>query len=56
MSKKVSEERIRQVHKKATIIKPRVGCVKTSVYDLPANEHTYGFSKVKDPEGAGECN
>ena len=28
--------------KKSTIIKDRIGCVRTSTYDLPAESFTYG--------------
>jgi len=48
------EERIRQVPKKSTIVKSRVGCVKTTTYNLPGADHTYGYSPAPDPEGAGD--
>jgi hypothetical protein len=48
------EERIRQVPKKCTIMKSRVGCVKTSAYNLPAPDHVYGYTPPPDPEGAGD--
>jgi len=38
--------------KKATLIKARVGCVKTTVYDLPKNpNHVYGAKSVSGEEG-----
>lgn len=38
--------------KKATLVKARVGCVKTSVYDLPKNVgHVYGMKSVSGEEG-----
>jgi len=39
--------------KKRTIIKDRVGCVRTSTYDLPANGHAYGMKYPAATEGAG---
>jgi len=51
---KLMEERIRQVPKKCTIMKPRIGCVKTTAYNLPAADHTYGYSPPSDAEGAGD--
>ena len=46
--------RIRQVPKKSTIVKSRVGCVKTTTYNLPNADHTYGYSPAPDAEGAGD--
>lgn len=41
--------------KKRTIIKDRVGCVKTSVYDLPQESFTYGSKAYEEgAEGAGD--
>lgn len=38
--------------KKATMVKPRVGCVRTSVYNLPTNpQHVYGMKSVSGEEG-----
>lgn len=41
--------------KKRTIMKDRVGCVRTTVYDLPAEQFVYGL-KANDleAEGAGD--
>lgn len=41
--------------RKRTMIKSRVGCVKTSTYNLPASSHVYGYKQPSDPEGAGAC-
>lgn len=40
--------------KRSTLVRTRVGCVKTTTYDLPDPDHTYGYVKPEDPEGAGE--
>jgi len=48
------EERIRQVPKKCTIVKSRLGVVKTSCYNLPDSNHTYGYKPPDDIEGAGD--
>lgn len=40
--------------KKRTIIKDRVGCVKTSTYDLPKDGFSYGRKSIEGVEGAGE--
>jgi len=40
--------------KKRTIIKDRVGCVKTSTYDLPKDGFSYGRKSVEGVEGAGD--
>jgi hypothetical protein len=50
----IMEERIRQVPKKCTIMKARVGCVKTSAYHLPPPDHTFGYTPASDAEGAGD--
>ena len=43
------------VPKKATLVKARVGCVKTSVYDLPKDpQHTYGMKSVSGEEGVNK--
>ena len=39
---------------KRTLIKDRVGAVRTSSYDLPATEHIYGKEVKRDDEGAGK--
>mmetsp|Transcript_23286 Transcript_23286/g.22441 ORF Transcript_23286/g.22441 Transcript_23286/m.22441 type:complete len:234 (+) Transcript_23286:182-883(+) len=39
--------------RKRTMIKDRVGCVRTSTYSLPTGNHTYGYKQPSDPEGAG---
>lgn len=41
------------VVKKRTIVKDRVGCVRTSTYSLPAEGHTYGAPTPEHGEGAG---
>ncbi len=41
--------------RKRTMIKDRVGCVRTSTYSLPTGNHTYGYKQPSDPEGAGAC-
>ena len=40
--------------KRPTLVKSRIGCVKGSTRDLPPPDHTYGYSRPEDPEGAGE--
>jgi hypothetical protein len=37
-----------------TLIKDRVGCVRTSVYDLPENNFSYGKPNIQGAEGAGD--
>ena len=39
--------------KKRTMIKDRVGMVRTTSYDLPGKRHVYGKAEVKDSEDAG---
>lgn len=39
--------------KKCTIVKDRVGCVKTSTYNLPPSNHTYGMKTPDNTEGCG---
>ena len=39
--------------KKCTIVKDRVGCVKTSTYSLPPTNHTYGMKMPDNTEGCG---
>ena len=41
--------------RKRTMIKNRVGCVRTSTYSLPQGNHVYGYKQPTDPEGAGAC-
>jgi len=50
----MSSELASHIVKKRTIIKDRVGCVRTSTYNLPPANHTYGMKTVDAPEGAGE--
>lgn len=38
---------------KRTMVKDRVGCVKTSTFSLPQGDHVYGLKRPNDPEGAG---
>lgn len=41
--------------KKSFLVKDRVGCVKTTVYDLPEDpSHVYGYSKPPDEMRCGE--
>lgn len=40
--------------KRPTLVKTRVGCVKGTTRDLPPPDHTYGYSRPEDPEGAGD--
>lgn len=40
--------------KKRTIIKDRVGCVRTSTYDLPPSGYTYGMKMAEGAEGCGD--
>ena len=41
--------------KKRTLMKDRVGVVRTSTYNLPNNPtYTYGYSNPKDAEGSGD--
>ena len=35
------------------MVKNRVGCVRTSTYNLPQHGHVYGYKQPSDPEGAG---
>ncbi len=39
--------------KKETMVKSRVGCVKSCVHQLPDANHTYGAKRIPDIEGAG---
>lgn len=41
------------VTKRRTMIKDRVGCVRSSVMDLPPSDHVYGRKLPTDQEGAG---
>lgn len=41
------------LQKKRTMIKDRVGCVRSSTFDLPTTSHVYGKERIKDAEGAG---
>ena len=41
--------------KKSFLVKDRVGCVRTSTFDLPENpEHVYGYSKPPDAMRCGK--
>jgi len=42
--------------KKRTIIKDRVGCVRTSTYHLPGENHVFGAPTQMADEGAAEGN
>lgn len=46
----MSSDHPTHVVKKRTIIKDRIGCTRTSTYDLPADDFTYG----KKSEDTGE--
>jgi len=41
------------VIKKRTMIKDRVGCCRTSTYNLPAEGHIFGMKSPEQLEGAG---
>lgn len=48
-------EHVIHLPKKRTIIKDRVGCVRTSTYDLPGgDDYTYGHKNERGVEGAGD--
>lgn len=42
------------LQKKRTMIKDRVGCVRSSPYSLPPEGHTYGIKMPENPEKAGD--
>lgn len=42
------------ITKKSTIVKARVGCVKTSTYDLPHANHVYGKPHEEDEVGVAD--
>jgi hypothetical protein len=44
----------RGLAKKRTMVKDRVGCVRSTTRSLPEPSHTYGMKSPPDPEGAGE--
>ena len=44
----------REVYKKRTMVKDRVGMVRAPCYDLPPDGFVYGKKNEKDAEGAGE--
>ena len=54
MGRKPIDEDQLDIPKRCTLIKHRVGIVKSSVYDLPDKGYTYGKPRKQDPEGAGE--
>ena len=41
------------IQKKRTMMKDRVGCVRQSTYNLPAEGHTYGMKTPELNEGVG---
>lgn len=41
------------IQKKRTMMKDRVGCVRASTYNLPAEGHSYGMKTVQADEGVG---
>lgn len=47
-------EHPQHVVKKRTIIKDRIGCVRTSTYNLPTEPHSFGMKSPEGYEGAGE--
>lgn len=49
----LSSSKASHLPKRPTLVRTRVGCVKASTYDLPAPDHTYGYSRPEDPEGVG---
>lgn len=42
------------INKRRTMIKDRVGCVRTTTRNLPEGGHVYGMKSPPDPEGAGD--
>jgi hypothetical protein len=42
------------IPKKRTMVKDRIGCPKTTTYDLPEGEFVFGKPRDPDPENAGE--
>lgn len=50
----MSLEHPSHVVKKRTIIKDRVGCVRTSTYHLPPDDYTYGMKTEQGVEGVAE--
>jgi hypothetical protein len=40
--------------KRRTMVKDRVGCVRTSTRNLPRGHFTYGMKYTPDAEGAGD--
>jgi hypothetical protein len=44
------------VGKRRTMVKDRVGCVRTSTRNLPRGHFTYGMKYSPDAEGAGDGN
>ena len=40
--------------KRRTMVKDRVGCVRTSTRNLPRGHFTYGMKNAPDAEGAGD--
>lgn len=50
-----SKMQLLNLPKKRTMVKDRVGCVRTSTYALPTDPgHVYGFKRPSDPEGSGD--
>jgi hypothetical protein len=52
-SKKMNDD-TRNISKRRTMIKDRVGCVRSTTRNLPEPSHTFGMKSPPDPEGAGE--
>lgn len=50
----MTEVKVITFPRKVTIVKDRVGCVRSSVRALPETNHVYGYKPPSDPEGAGE--
>lgn len=48
------QDHVIHLPKKRTIIKDRVGCVKTSTYDLPRDGFSFGRKSIEGVEGAGD--
>mmetsp|Transcript_9476 Transcript_9476/g.8480 ORF Transcript_9476/g.8480 Transcript_9476/m.8480 type:complete len:221 (+) Transcript_9476:29-691(+) len=40
--------------KRRPMVKDRVGCVRSSTYNLPSQDHTYGLKLTQDEETAGQ--
>jgi hypothetical protein len=50
----INNEHVMALPKKRTILKDRVGCVRTSTFDLPGDNFSYGRKNERNCEGAGD--